>query len=258
MAIRVEKQGAVTTVILDRPEVRNAVDGPRAQALAEAFRAFDADPDARVAVLWGAGGTFCAGADLKAVGPRARLPRLEPDGRRAHGAHAHAAGQAGDRRGRRPCGGGRAGAGALVRPAGGGGGRGARRLLPALGRAADRRRDGAAAPPHRPARALDLILTGRAVGRRRRWRWGWSTGWCPRAGRARTAEALARELAELPPPACAATAARPTSSWGMDLDAALAREYALGRVTRDSGESREGAARFAAGEGRHGAPAPRR
>jgi len=68
MTVRVERSGPVTTVVLDRPEVRNAVDGATAQALAEAFRAFDADPDQAVAVLYGAGGTFCAGADLKAVG----------------------------------------------------------------------------------------------------------------------------------------------------------------------------------------------
>ncbi|MDJ0340254.1 crotonase/enoyl-CoA hydratase family protein, partial [Streptomyces sp. PH10-H1] len=58
----------VTTVVLNRPGVRNAVDGPTAAALAAAVRDFDADPEAAVAVLWGQGGTFCAGADLKAVG----------------------------------------------------------------------------------------------------------------------------------------------------------------------------------------------
>ncbi len=68
MAVRVERSGAVTTIVLDRPEVRNAVDGPTAAALAEAFSDFDADPDTSVAVLFGAGGTFCAGADLKAMG----------------------------------------------------------------------------------------------------------------------------------------------------------------------------------------------
>jgi enoyl-CoA hydratase len=79
MAVRVERDGAVTTVILDHPERRNAVDGPTAAALADAFRAFDADPGARVGVLFGAGGTFCAGADLKAMGgPDAN--RTEPDG----------------------------------------------------------------------------------------------------------------------------------------------------------------------------------
>ena len=68
MNVRVERSGPVTTVILNRPEVRNAVNGPTAAALAEAFADFDADPDAAVAVLFGAGGTFCAGADLKAMG----------------------------------------------------------------------------------------------------------------------------------------------------------------------------------------------
>ncbi|UJW34048.1 crotonase/enoyl-CoA hydratase family protein [Saccharothrix sp. AJ9571] len=68
MSVRSESTGPVTTIILSRPEKRNAVDGPTAAALAEAFRAFDADPGARVAVLWGEGGTFCAGADLKAIG----------------------------------------------------------------------------------------------------------------------------------------------------------------------------------------------
>jgi len=63
--VRVERSGPVTTVILDRPRVKNAVDRPTAQALADAFRDFAADDEARVAVLWGAGGTFCAGADLR-------------------------------------------------------------------------------------------------------------------------------------------------------------------------------------------------
>jgi enoyl-CoA hydratase len=67
-SIRVETDGRVITIVLDRPERRNAVDGPMAAELASAFKAFDADPDADVAVLWGAGGNFCAGADLKAVG----------------------------------------------------------------------------------------------------------------------------------------------------------------------------------------------
>jgi enoyl-CoA hydratase len=77
--VRVDRSGPVTTVIIDRPEVRNAVDGPTASALAEAFADFEADADAAVAVLCGAGGTFCAGADLMAVGtPRGN--RAEPDG----------------------------------------------------------------------------------------------------------------------------------------------------------------------------------
>jgi enoyl-CoA hydratase len=67
-SVRVERDGPVTTVILDQPQRRNAVDGPMAAELAEAFAAFDADPDAAVAVLYGDGGHFCSGADLKAVG----------------------------------------------------------------------------------------------------------------------------------------------------------------------------------------------
>lgn len=79
MTVRVEHDGPVTTLILDRPDRRNAVDGPTARALAEAMRAFDADPDACAAVLTGAGGTFCAGADLKAIGEPAGN-RVAPDG----------------------------------------------------------------------------------------------------------------------------------------------------------------------------------
>jgi enoyl-CoA hydratase/carnithine racemase len=81
MSVRAERSGRVTTVILDRPGVRNAVDGPTAAALAGAFRDFDTDDGADVAVLWGAGGTFCAGADLKAVGgPDGNRAALDGDG----------------------------------------------------------------------------------------------------------------------------------------------------------------------------------
>lgn len=79
MSIQVETENQITVVTLHRPEVRNAVDRETADALAEAFRAFDADPDSRVAILFGDGGTFCSGADLKAV--MAGQPnRLQVDG----------------------------------------------------------------------------------------------------------------------------------------------------------------------------------
>src|ERR1700722_6330534 len=79
MSVRVERDGPASTIGLDRPDVRNAVDGPTAAALAEAFREFEADDSARAAVLCGAGGTFCAGADMKALGsPDGN--RAEPDG----------------------------------------------------------------------------------------------------------------------------------------------------------------------------------
>ncbi len=78
-AVRVERSGPVTTVLLSRPERRNAVDGATARALADAFREFDADDEARVAVLHGTGGVFCAGADLKSVGTESGN-RVAPDG----------------------------------------------------------------------------------------------------------------------------------------------------------------------------------
>ncbi len=74
-----DRQPPLTTVILSRPEVRNAVDAATAAALATAFRAFDADDEARVAVLFGEGGTFCAGADLKAIAA-GHPNRLSPEG----------------------------------------------------------------------------------------------------------------------------------------------------------------------------------
>ena len=77
--VRVERSGAVTTVILSRPEARNAVDRQTAEELADAFRAFDADPDARVGVLAGDAGHFCAGADLKGIAS-GEGNRVEPEG----------------------------------------------------------------------------------------------------------------------------------------------------------------------------------
>src|SRR5512141_2240695 len=79
MTVRIEANGPVTTVILARPQVRNAVDRATAHALADAFRAFDADPSARAGVLWGEGGSFCAGADLKAATTGEPNP-LAPEG----------------------------------------------------------------------------------------------------------------------------------------------------------------------------------
>ncbi|MBL8607326.1 MAG: enoyl-CoA hydratase/isomerase family protein, partial [Myxococcales bacterium] len=79
MPVQVDRDGPLFVVTLDRPEVKNAVDRPTAEALAAAFREFEADPAARVLVLTGAGGTFSAGADLKAVAS-GRPNRVEPTG----------------------------------------------------------------------------------------------------------------------------------------------------------------------------------
>jgi enoyl-CoA hydratase len=79
MSVRIERDGHVFTVVLARPDVRNAVDRPTADALADAFRVFEGEDEARVAVLFGEGGTFCAGADLKAMGHE-QQNRIAPDG----------------------------------------------------------------------------------------------------------------------------------------------------------------------------------
>src|SRR5215813_11864606 len=254
MAIRVERQGPVTTVIMDRPEARNAVDGPSARALADAFRAFDADPEQRVAVLWGAGGTFCAGADLKAFGTGTGL-RVEPDGDGPMGptrmlldkpviAAVSGYAVAGgielalwcDLRVMEET----ATFGVFCRrwgvPLVDGG---TIRLARLIGM----------------SRALDLILTGRPVGAAEAERIGLANRVVP-AGQARTAaEALARDIAAFPARCVASDRRSVYETWEMELPAALSREFELGRATIESGESFEGAQRFAGGAGRHGAPA---
>jgi len=253
MSVRVERQGAVTTVIIDRPERKNAVDGPTARALAEAFRAVEADRSARAAVLWGAGGTFCAGADLKALGGEGS--RLSPtdDGPMgptrmllskpviaAVSGYAVAGGLElalwCDLRVMEET----ATFGVFCRRWG----------VPLV--------DGGTIRLARlcgMSRALDLILTGRAVGASEAERIGLANRVVP-AGRAReAAEALAQEIAAFPPKCVASDRRSVYETCGMDLGAALAREFELGKATIDSGESLEGATRFAGGAGRHGAPA---
>ncbi len=80
MTIEIEKNDRVFTIIINRPEARNAIDRPSANQLVEAFRGFEADDDSDVAVLYGAGGNFCAGADLKAITDLQRILRLEETG----------------------------------------------------------------------------------------------------------------------------------------------------------------------------------
>ncbi|MEU3642255.1 crotonase/enoyl-CoA hydratase family protein [Lentzea sp. NPDC034063] len=80
MDVRVEIAGTTTLIWMNRPDRRNAVDGPMAAQLRDAFLAFEADPSQRVAVLAGEGGTFCAGADLSVVGDPARRNELDPSG----------------------------------------------------------------------------------------------------------------------------------------------------------------------------------
>jgi len=251
MAVRVERAGAVTTVVLDRPERRNAVDGATAQALADAFRAFDADDAARVAVLWGAGGTFCAGADLKSIAT-ATGNRLTPDGDGPMGptrmlvskptiaavsGHAVAGGLElalwCDLRVVEED----AVLGVFCRRWG----------VPLV--------DGGTVRLPRLiglSRALDLILTGRPVDAREAERIGLANRVVPPGQARAAAEALAAEIAAFPARCVVSDRRSAYEGAGADLETALAREFALGKATVDSGESREGAARFADGSGRHG------
>ncbi|WP_433687691.1 crotonase/enoyl-CoA hydratase family protein [Micromonospora carbonacea] len=253
MGVRVEHAAAVTTVILDRPASRNAVDGPTARTLADAFRAFEADPAAAVAVLWGAGGTFCAGADLKAIGTPSGN-RVEPDGD----------GPMGPTRLR------------LSKPviaaisgyavAGG--------LELALWcdlRVAESdsvlgvfcRRwgvplvDGGTVRLPRligESRAMDLILTGRPVPAEEAYSMGLLNRLvAPGTARAE-AERLAAEIARHPQACLRNDRAAVLAGANLPEPEALAVELAYGAASLAAGAT-AGAARFAAGAGRHGAPA---
>ena len=228
----------MTTVIIDRPQARNAVDRATAEALADAFRAFDGDDDAAVAVLWGAGGTFCAGADLKVLDNR-----VEPDGDGPMGpsrlalakpviaaisGHAVAGGLElacwCDLRVVEES----AVLGVFCRRFG----------VPLI--------DGGTVRLPRIVglgRALDLILTGRAVGAEEALAIGLANRVVPDGAARAAAEALARELAAFPQ---ATMRADRLSVFDGSLDA----EFARGVQVLDEG--RRGAARFAAGEGRNG------
>jgi len=252
MPVRVERAGAVTTVILDRREVRNAVDRPTAEALAEAFRGFEADPDARVGVLAGDHGQFCAGADLKAFAD-GRGNRVAPDGDGPMGPSRMVL--------HKPV------IAAISGYAVAGG------LELALWcdlRVADDdavlgvfcRRwgvpliDGGTIRLPRligMGRAMDLILTGRAVDAQEAMAMGLVNRIVPRGQARAAAEALAAELAALPQAALRGDRMSAYEQWGMSLDEALANELRHGAKALAEGAA--GAARFAAGAGRHGAKA---
>jgi enoyl-CoA hydratase len=251
MAIRVEKSGPITTVILCRPEAKNAVDGPTATELAAAFRSFEDDARARVAVLWGEGGTFCAGADLKSIGTE-RSPRVAPDGDGPMGPSrmllhkpviAAVAGHA--------VAGGLELAlwcdlrvveedavfGVFCRRWG----------VPLI--------DGGTVRLPRIVglgRALDLILTGRPVDAREALAMGLANRVVPK-GRAREqAEELAHLIAGFPEVCTNNDRQSAYESLGAPLEDAMKNELALGLRTLESGETLRGAQRFAGGAGRHG------
>jgi enoyl-CoA hydratase len=253
MTIRVERAGPVTTVIMDRPEARNAVDGPTAAALVGAFRDFDADDAACVAVLHGAGGTFCAGADLKAIGgPDGN--RAEPDGD----------GPMGPTRMRlsKPviaAVSGHAVAGGLelalwcdLRVAEEGAVLGVfcrRWGVPLI--------DGGTVRLPRlvgMGRALDMILTGRPVPAAEALQIGLVNRVVP-DGRARgAAEELARELAALPQSCLRSDRLSALESVSLSDEEAMANEFRHGMRVLGSPTAIDGVGRFRRGAGRGGAP----
>ena len=153
MSVLYEVRDRIAVVTIDRPEVRNAVDAQTAQALAEAFCRFDDDEVALVAVLTGAEGYFCAGADLKAVAAVRAAGRFPRNRMCPMGPTAHASQQAGHRGHRRSRGRRRPRARPVVRPSRRGRRRGARRVLSPIRRAAHRSRYDSPAPIDRPQRA---------------------------------------------------------------------------------------------------------
>src|SRR3989475_4284937 len=248
--VRRETTGPVTTIILDRPERRNAVDPPTAEALRAAFRAFDQDQTARFAVLWGAGGTFCAGYDLKAF---AAAPRRL--------ARAYGEGPMGPTRMR-------LGKPVIAAVSGPAVARGFELALWCDLRVVEE--DAVLGVFHRrwggpligggtvplPAvvgfgRALDLILTGRPVDAREAERIGLANRVVAKGKAREEAQALALRIAGFPPHSVKSDRQSGYDALRVRLRAALRREHALGLRSAATGESLERPNRFAAGRRRH-------
>jgi enoyl-CoA hydratase len=243
----------VTTVILDRPQARNAVDGPTAMALFNAFEEFDADESASVAVLWGDHGTFCAGADLKAIGTPDTNP-LHRDGRLG------------------PMGPSRM---VLSKPviaavSGYAVAGGIELALWCDLRVAEEdavfgvfcRRwgvpliDGGTVRLPRligHSRAMDLILTGRAVDAQEALAIGLANRVVPKGQARQAAEELAAELAQLPQLCLRSDRSSALNQWGQSEAEAI--DFEFGSLSRVAAESLAGAQRFAQGAGRHGTKA---
>lgn len=252
--VETKADGPVFTIAMNRPDKRNAVDRPMADALRRAFERFEADDSLRTAVLWGAGGCFCAGADLAMIGDPERCNELDPQG-------------------------------------GGGGPMGPTRLALSkpliaavsgyavaggleLALFADLRiveRDaifgvfcrrwgaplidgGTVRLPRLigMGRALELILTGRAVGADEALAIGLANRLVAPGEALAAAQALARELAAFPQACMLADRESVYRQWDLPLAEALRQEGARG-VAQALSEATAGAARFVAGQGRHGA-----
>jgi enoyl-CoA hydratase len=247
-----ETDGRTAVVTIERPERRNAVDGETAHQLYDAFKRFDADEGLDVAILQGRDGSFCAGADLKGVANGRGNPGhpegdLGPMGctRLQLGKPVIAAVE-----GYAVAGGLEVACWADLRVAAEGSVFGVfcRRFgvpLIDLGTVRLPRLIG-------HSRAMDLILTGRPVAAEEAFQIGLANRLVPKGGALDAALELARQLSAFPQLCMRGDRLSALAQWGMDWDEAQANEFRIGWETVLSGSSREGAARFAAGEGRGG------
>ncbi len=244
-------EGEIAIVTINRPEARNAVDRPTAAALADAFRRFDAEGALSVAILTGAGGTFCAGADLKAVATE-RGNRVSEDGDGPLGCTRMLLGKP-----------------VIAAVEGFAVAGGIELALWCDLRVAARnatfgvycRRfgvplcDGGTIRLPRligMSRAMDMILTGRGVSGEEAFAIGLANRLVDPGQALTTAKDLANQIAAFPQRCMRSDRLSAYEAWTLALDAALANEYRHGIATINSGETRAGAERFASGIGRHG------
>jgi enoyl-CoA hydratase len=248
--VRTSTDGPVTTVTIDRPDVRNAVDGPTASLLADAFRAFEADDDALVAVLTGAGGTFCSGADLAGIGTE-RTNRVAPDGDGPMGPSRMRLSKpvVAAIEGYAVAGGLELALWADLRVAAEDAVLGVfcrRWGVPLI--------DGGTVRLPRligQSRALDLVLTGRPVPADEALAMGLVNRVVPPGEALAAARTLAAEIAVHPQACLRHDRSSLLEQWDLGFEEALANELRHGMVPLAS-ESEEGAARFVEGRGRHG------
>lgn len=252
MSVSIVTQGRITVITLSRPQVRNAVDGPTASALAEAFHAFDRDEGSDVAVFYGANGTFCAGADLKAVAAQEGINPLSELGNGPMGPSRMLLGKPviAAISGHAVAGGlelalwcdlrvveQNAVMGVFCRRWG----------VPLI--------DGGTVRLPRligHSRAMDLILTGRPVSAEEALSMGLANRVVPDGGALQAALSLAGQLVGFPQNCLRSDRLSACEQWDLPYPEAMTNEFSRGVQVIDSKETVTGATRFASGKGRHG------
>ena len=251
MVVRIEKNYPIVTIIIDNPEVKNAIDGPTAKELADAFRDFERDDEALVAVLWGANGSFCSGANLKAVA-NGRGNRINKEGDGPMGPSRMILSKP-----------------IIAAVAGYAVAGGLELALWCDMRVVEKsaifgvfcRRfgvpliDGGTVRLPRligMSRAMDMILTGRPVTADEAYSWGLANRVVEDGQSMPEAQKLAREIAAFPKTCMRNDRLSAIEQFGMDINAAMANEFEYGVKTLASGEYLNGSKAFTEGEGKHG------